>query len=205
MGFGLVIGFIDHLQIVITSNHIALTNSSTRILTTVHNKSYTSTLRVAWQRLSTGQLPQLLCSTAPVLGDWRSVCLGYIAADLRQWFLACHLAIHDPRFFFSPRYEYVRVSKWGLLFEGGGVGLFMSVLRLLHRGFSIRVFALLRCPGHYRLCIRCNCTILNSTYTKYTKVSSQWRLVHHLMPCMYKGWVTKTNPYTAAFEDLLCL
>jgi hypothetical protein len=51
MGFGLVIGFIDHLQIVITSNHIALTNSRTRLLTAVHTKSSTSTLRVAWQRL----------------------------------------------------------------------------------------------------------------------------------------------------------
>jgi hypothetical protein len=151
MGFGLVIGFTDHLQTVITrtSNNIALTNSCTRLLTAAHTKSSTSALRVAWQRLSTGQLTQLLCSTAPALADWRSVCLGYIAADLRQSFLTCLLAIHDPRFLFCPRYENVRVSRWGLLFEGGGVGLYMSVLRLLHRSFSRRVLALLRCPGHY--------------------------------------------------------
>jgi hypothetical protein len=51
MGFALVIGFIDHLQIVITSNHITLTNSPTRLINEVHTKSSTSTLRVAWQRL----------------------------------------------------------------------------------------------------------------------------------------------------------
>jgi hypothetical protein len=127
MGFGLVIGFTEHLQIVITSNHIVLTNSRTRLLTAVHTKSSTTTPRVAWQRLRTGQLPQLLCSTAPDLADWRSVCRYYIAHELRQSFLACLLAIHDPRFLFYPRY--VRVSKWGLLFEGGGVSLSMSVVR----------------------------------------------------------------------------
>jgi hypothetical protein len=39
MGFGLVIGFIDHLQMVITSNYNALANSCTRLLTTAHSKS----------------------------------------------------------------------------------------------------------------------------------------------------------------------
>jgi hypothetical protein len=105
----LVIGFTDHFKIVIKSNHIALTNSRTRLLTAVPTKSSTSTLRVAWQRLSIEQLPQLLRSTVPVLADRRSVCLGYSAAD-RQSFLVCLLAIHDPRFLFSPRH--VRVSKW---------------------------------------------------------------------------------------------
>jgi hypothetical protein len=171
----LVIAFIDHLKIVITSNHIALSNSRTRLLTAVHTKSSTSTLRVAWQRLRRGHLPQLLCSTAPALADWRSVCLGYVADDLRQSFLACLLAIHDPRILLSPRY--VRVSKWGLLYEGGGVGLSMSVLRLLHRSFSRRVFALLRCPGHYGLCIFCHCSMLTNIYTKYTEISCQCRLV----------------------------
>jgi hypothetical protein len=33
------------------------------------------------------------------------------------------LEIHDPRFLFSLRH--VRVSKWGLLFNEGGIGLSM--------------------------------------------------------------------------------
>jgi hypothetical protein len=37
-GFGLVIGFIDRLQIVTTSNVNALASSCTRVLTTVHTK-----------------------------------------------------------------------------------------------------------------------------------------------------------------------
>jgi hypothetical protein len=39
MGFGFVIGFIDHLQIATTSNYNALANSCPRHLTTAHTKS----------------------------------------------------------------------------------------------------------------------------------------------------------------------
>jgi hypothetical protein len=39
MGFGLVIGFTDHLQIVTTSNYSTITNSHTLQFTTAHTKS----------------------------------------------------------------------------------------------------------------------------------------------------------------------
>jgi hypothetical protein len=39
MGFGLVIGFIDHLQIATTSKYNAVDNSCPRLLTTAHTKS----------------------------------------------------------------------------------------------------------------------------------------------------------------------
>jgi hypothetical protein len=39
MGFGLVIGFTDHLQIVTTSNYNAIANSHTQQFTTAHIKS----------------------------------------------------------------------------------------------------------------------------------------------------------------------
>jgi hypothetical protein len=112
---------------------------------------------------------------APVLADWRSVCLSYIAADLRKSFLASLLAIHDQRFLFCPRY--IRFSKWGILFEGGEVGLSMSMLCLLHCSFSRRILAMLRCPGHYGQCILCHCSTLTNIYTKYAEVSCQCRLV----------------------------
>jgi hypothetical protein len=38
-GFVLEVGFIDHLQLVTTSNYNALTNSCTRLLTTAHTKT----------------------------------------------------------------------------------------------------------------------------------------------------------------------
>jgi hypothetical protein len=40
MEFGLVIGFIEHLQIETTSNYNALTNSHTLQFTTARTKSY---------------------------------------------------------------------------------------------------------------------------------------------------------------------
>jgi hypothetical protein len=39
MGFGLIIGFIELLQLVTTSNYNALANPRTRLLTTAHTKS----------------------------------------------------------------------------------------------------------------------------------------------------------------------
>jgi hypothetical protein len=39
MEFGLVIGFVDHLRIVNTSNYNTLANSCTRLLTKAHTKS----------------------------------------------------------------------------------------------------------------------------------------------------------------------
>jgi hypothetical protein len=40
MGFGLVIEFIDNLQMITTSNCNAVTNSCTSLLTTAHTKSF---------------------------------------------------------------------------------------------------------------------------------------------------------------------
>jgi hypothetical protein len=68
---------------------------------------------------------------------------------------------------FYPRY--IRFSKWGILFEGGEVGLSMSMLCLLHCSFSRRRLAMLRCPGHYGQCILCHCSTLTNIYTKYVE------------------------------------
>jgi hypothetical protein len=51
MEFGLVIGFIEHLQIVTTSNDSAIANSHTLQFTTAHTKSSHSAVSspvVAW-------------------------------------------------------------------------------------------------------------------------------------------------------------
>jgi hypothetical protein len=49
MGFGLVIEFIDYLQIVTTSNYSAIANSHTLQFTTAHTKPFPmSSPVVAW-------------------------------------------------------------------------------------------------------------------------------------------------------------
>jgi hypothetical protein len=51
MGFGLVIGFIEHLQIVITSNYSAIANSHILQFTIAHTESSQSAVSspvVAW-------------------------------------------------------------------------------------------------------------------------------------------------------------
>jgi hypothetical protein len=58
---------------------------------------------------------------------------------------------------FSPRH--VGVSKWGLLFDEGGVGLFVYALCLLHCSFSTSISALSRRPIHYGLCIFCHSVV----------------------------------------------
>jgi hypothetical protein len=60
------------------------------------------------------------------------------------------LACYRNSFTFLPRH--VRVSKWGLLFDEGGVGLSMCALRLLHRSFRMSISTLSRHSGHYGLC-----------------------------------------------------
>jgi hypothetical protein len=48
MGFGLVIGFIELLQIVITRNYSAVNNLDTQTLTMAQTKSSMSSPAVAW-------------------------------------------------------------------------------------------------------------------------------------------------------------
>jgi hypothetical protein len=51
MGFGLVIGFIDNLRIITTSNYSAITNSHTLQFTTARTKSSQSAVSsraIAW-------------------------------------------------------------------------------------------------------------------------------------------------------------
>jgi hypothetical protein len=63
--FGLVIGFIELLQNVTTSKHIAIANLHILQLTAACIKSLlpVSPPVIIWQRLSTPQLPQLSCSS----------------------------------------------------------------------------------------------------------------------------------------------
>jgi hypothetical protein len=70
---------------------------------------------------------------------------------------------------YLPRH--VRVSKWGLLFDEGGVGLSM-----LHRSFSTSISALSRRPGHYGHCA----PVVTALSNIYTEVSCQYRLVRRL-------------------------
>jgi hypothetical protein len=44
MGFGLEIGFIDYIQVVITSDYNMITNFYTLKITTAHAKSFQSTV-----------------------------------------------------------------------------------------------------------------------------------------------------------------
>jgi hypothetical protein len=51
MGFGLITGFIEHLQIVSASNYSAIINSNTKQFTTARimsSRSYVSSPVVAW-------------------------------------------------------------------------------------------------------------------------------------------------------------
>jgi hypothetical protein len=69
-GFGLVTGFIVHLQMVSTSNYNALANSCTCLPTTAYTKSFQSDVSsavVARQRFSTADVPLTMGSrTIPV-------------------------------------------------------------------------------------------------------------------------------------------
>jgi hypothetical protein len=70
MGFGLVIGYVKHLQIVTTSNFSAIANSHALQFTTARTKSPQTAVSspvVAWWRLSTADIPLPLGSqTVPV-------------------------------------------------------------------------------------------------------------------------------------------
>jgi hypothetical protein len=48
---------------------------------------------------------------------------------------------------------FVRVSKWGLLFDEGRIGLSAQALRLLHSSSSMSMSALSWRPGHCGLCV----------------------------------------------------
>jgi hypothetical protein len=73
------------------------------------------------------------------------------------------------------------VSKWGLLFDEGGVGVSMWALRLLRRSFSSSVSALSRRPGHYGLCASfvtiLHCTMSQVILTPTCRVSGYPRQV----------------------------
>jgi hypothetical protein len=53
MGFGLVIRFVAHLQLVTSVNYSTIANSHTLLLTTAHATSSMSSLGVTWKRIPT--------------------------------------------------------------------------------------------------------------------------------------------------------
>jgi hypothetical protein len=65
MRFGLVIEFIEHFQIVTTSNYSAVTNSHTQQFTTARTKSFQSSMSspvVSWYWLPMADVPLLWVS-----------------------------------------------------------------------------------------------------------------------------------------------
>jgi biotin transporter BioY len=53
MRFGLVIGYIAHVQLIPTINYSAIADSHTLLLTMAHTKTSMSALGVAWQQIPT--------------------------------------------------------------------------------------------------------------------------------------------------------
>jgi hypothetical protein len=69
MGFGIVKGFIEHLQIVATNNYSAIANPHTLQFTAVRTESFQSAVPsqvVAWQRIN-----NVHCFHADVPIGWR--------------------------------------------------------------------------------------------------------------------------------------
>jgi hypothetical protein len=97
MGFGLVITFVELLQVT-TSNYNRFTNLHNLQFIIVRTKSFTSSLRVATQRFSTSELLLLLRhsqgttasqqpqSESELLYDWRFTANQFVSAPslLRQ-------------------------------------------------------------------------------------------------------------------------
>jgi hypothetical protein len=93
MGFGLVIGFTEHLLIINTSNYNAIANSQTQHFTMAHTSSSQSAIFIGCRLVAppTSQMPQLLCSTAPLLAGcvYLTTNSALLRNSLQQWELIC--------------------------------------------------------------------------------------------------------------------